>query len=109
MLKEELFSANKAETLPHAKVYNESDKSKCNLQLNGYPCSSYIQFLTIPWEEIWKIGKDVWFSDYILCKVQTIGQFSEQNTNTSSLVKSRLKMNPQLPASAERLLVVCLW
>jgi len=52
MLKEELFSANKAETLPHAKVYNESDKSKCNLQLNGYPCSSYIQFLTIPWEEI---------------------------------------------------------
>lgn len=36
MLKEELFSANKAQTLSHAKVYNENDKFKCNLQLNGY-------------------------------------------------------------------------
>jgi len=36
MLKEDLFSANKTKTLPHAKVYNENDKFKCNMQLNGY-------------------------------------------------------------------------
>jgi hypothetical protein len=41
MLKEDLFSAKEAQTLPHAKVYNETDKFKYNLQLNGY----FLQFI----------------------------------------------------------------
>jgi len=36
MLKEDLFSDNKTQTLPHATVYNTNDKFKCNLQHKRY-------------------------------------------------------------------------
>jgi hypothetical protein len=52
MLKEDLFSANKAQTLPHAKVYNELINLNTISSSMGTPYSSYIQFLTIPWEEV---------------------------------------------------------
>jgi hypothetical protein len=79
MFKEYQFSANTAQTLPNSKCIMKVMNLHATCSSMVTPYSSYVQFLTIPWEEVvWKWGKVLSFSVYILWEVQTIHQFSEQ-------------------------------
>jgi hypothetical protein len=52
MFKEYQFSANKAQTLPHAKCIMKVMDLHAICSSMVTPYSSYVQFLTIPWEDI---------------------------------------------------------